>query len=352
MGLTKAQATIWQKARMLGNGGQAVRLTDDMCNYLVAVIVHDLSLKKRFPEFKLTPSPFFSNGDLSRLCIAGHDARSVFERLVTACPDADMYFACLAALHKARLKYERILSTQPIPTLEQVGPRGLLQYGKLNARALAGLLFWRKWFFDIDNRAGQETGYLFEPIIANAIGGTPAPAGKSPVKRHRDSSKGRQVDCLFDDRAYEFKIRVTIAASGQGRWQEELDFPIDCRQSGFIPILVCMDSTANPKLDALIQAFEQQKGEVYVGDDAWSHLDALAGKTMSRFLDKYVKAPIEDLLKHAADQPPAFVAEFGDTFINISVGGESLRIDRMLDTGSDVDTCAEMPDDVSDEVGW
>ena len=29
-------------------------------------------------------------------------------------------------------------------------------------------------------------------------------------------------------KAYEFKLRVTIAASGQGRWKEELDFPSDC----------------------------------------------------------------------------------------------------------------------------
>ena len=31
MGLTKAQATIWQKARSLGNGAQAVGLTNECC---------------------------------------------------------------------------------------------------------------------------------------------------------------------------------------------------------------------------------------------------------------------------------------------------------------------------------
>ena len=44
-------------------------------------------------------------------------------------------------------------------------PRGLLQYGGMSPKTLAGFLLWRKWIFDIDNRAGQETGYLFEPII-------------------------------------------------------------------------------------------------------------------------------------------------------------------------------------------
>lgn len=58
---------------------------------------------------------------------------------------------------------------------------------------------------------------LFEPILAAALGGVPFPAKKSPVKRAEDPTKGRQVDCVVDRDAYEFKIRVTIAASGQGR---------------------------------------------------------------------------------------------------------------------------------------
>ena len=47
-----------------------------------------------------------------------------FEQLVSLDQDADAYFDCLASLHKARLKYERILQTQPVPTVDQVGPRG------------------------------------------------------------------------------------------------------------------------------------------------------------------------------------------------------------------------------------
>jgi hypothetical protein len=30
-----------------------------------------------------------------------------------------------------------------------------------------------EWLYDIDNRSAQETGYLFEPILAAAIGGIP-----------------------------------------------------------------------------------------------------------------------------------------------------------------------------------
>lgn len=197
MPLTKTQQTIWEKARAFGSGDQAVGLTDEMCAYLVCRIAHDLGLQGSISGVPKTLPSFFETEDIDSLVVKDVNARELFERLVQANTDADMYFACLATLHKARLKYEAILETQPLPTLEQVGPRGLLQYGKLGPTALAGLLFWRKWFFDIDNRAGQETGYLFEPVIAYAVGGTPVPARKSPIKRHRDSGKGRQVDCLL-----------------------------------------------------------------------------------------------------------------------------------------------------------
>ena len=121
------------------------------------------------------------------------------ERLVALIPDADMFFACLANLHKRRLKYERILQTQPIPTIEQVGPRGLLQFGAVCTNALTSLLLWRKWFFDINNRAGQETGYLFEPIIAHAIGGMPFSAKASPIRRQRIPAREDRWT-VFDNR--------------------------------------------------------------------------------------------------------------------------------------------------------
>ncbi len=349
MGLTRSQAAIWQKARSLSNSEQAVRLTDGICSYLIATIVHDLDIGQSFPEFATPPPPFFANTALSTLSIDGHDCHTLFERLIDANNDADTYFACLAALHKARLKYEQILSTQPIPSLEQVGPRGLLQYGKLTGEALAGFLFWRKWFYDIDNRAGQETGYLFEPIIAHAIGGVPAPAKKSPVRRHSNPDKGRQVDCIRDDKAYELKIRVTTAASGQGRWQEELDFPVDCNRSGFVPVLVCMDGTSNPKLEQLVGAFHAQGGEAHVGEDAWKHLDAAAGTTMSRFIEKYVRAPIQDLLRKADDRLPGLSVRQGDTFIDIGIGSEILRINRSTPDNS-LSEENEMPTDAADEI--
>lgn len=58
--------------------------------------------------------------------------------------------------------------------------------------------------------------------------------------------------------AYEFKMRVTIAASGQGRFKEELDFARDCHfsQPSFTPILLVLDSTPSSRLDDLAAAYK------------------------------------------------------------------------------------------------
>ena len=174
----------------------------------------------------------------------------------------------------------------------------------LPAPELSALLYWRKWMFDIDNRAGQETGYLFEPIIANAIGGVSVSARHSPIRRRNRPSQGRQVDCIKDRLAYEIKLRVTIAASGQGRWQEELDFPQDAVSSGFRPVLIVLDPTPNPKLTELANTFADAGGVVYKGDEAWAHLEEEAGNTMARFLETYVRMPLDDLLNSAPDDLP------------------------------------------------
>ncbi|MCG8346264.1 MAG: hypothetical protein MI924_00605 [Chloroflexales bacterium] len=232
---------------------------------MTAVIISDLGVIQHFPEIPYPIAPFFGSQKLNELRIDGLDFLPLLERLFTIHNDADTYFYCLATLHKARLKYERIVQLQAIPTIDQVGPRGLLQYGALSPKSLAALLFWRKWMFDIDNRAGQETGYVFEPIIAYAIGGIPYSAKRSPVQRGGVGPLGRQVDCIIGNRAYEIKIRVTIAASGQGRWGQELEFPKDCQASGFTPVLVVLDPTANVKLDELSQAFITAGGEGHIG---------------------------------------------------------------------------------------
>lgn len=336
------------KARVLGAGADGFALSDAVCSYLCAVMATDLGLLPHFPEIDTPVAGFFSTADIERLTLAGVDFEAIIERLLSLDANADTYFACLASLHKRRLKYQRILRTQPIPTIDQVGPRGLLQFGSFTPRALSALLFWRKWLYDVDNRAAQETGYLFEPIIAHAIGGVPVSAKHSPIKRKGDRRKGRQVDCIRDRRAYEFKIRVTIAASGQGRWAEELSFPRECRMSGYVPVLVVLDPTPNPKLAELEAAFLGERGEVHVGGQAWMHLEALAGSTMAKFLSNYVRGPIEALLHEACDTLPDLSIAMREGTIIVSVGDETLVIRREADgDGSELD---EIPEDVSDEI--
>lgn len=338
-----------EKARSGGGSEQGITLDDAACAYLISVIAHDLGLSQQFPELPSTVPPFYEATELASLAVNGVEFHPLIDRLVSLNKDADTFFVCLASLHKRRLKYERILQTQPIPTIEQVGPRGLLQYGTMSARALAGLLFWRKWLFDIDNRAGQETGYLFEPINAHAIGGVPFGSKNSPIRRSIESAKGRQVDCVREKKAYEFKIRVTIASSGQGRWQEELDFPVDCKASGFIPVLIVLDATPNPKLQQLEQVFLAHGGEAHKGADAWAHLDSVAGPTMALFLEKYVRAPIQAILVESSERLPDFTAHMDAGGITFSVGGESLRIKRDAFAAQD-DPAPQLPDDVSDEI--
>lgn len=351
MTLSQAQKSIIEKARVVGGGRQGIALTDATCVYLVALIAHDLELADLFPELPAAIPDFFGAGPINALALESSEVGfpELADRLFSSVPDADTYFASLAKLHKARLKYERILATQPIPTVEQVGPRALLEFGKLSTHALSAFIFWRKWLFDIDNRAAQETGYLFEPIIAGAIGGTPISASKSPVRRHENKSKGRQVDCIAGSRAYEFKLRVTIAASGQGRWAEELTFPRDCKESGFTPVLLVLDATPNPKLSELERVFFEAGGEVYIGEEGWRHLDDAAGSTMGVFLEKYVHGPIQALLAEAPRDLPDLKISSKAGDIEIGLGAESFLIarDSIKAEGSRKDP---MPDDIEEEI--
>ena len=349
MSLSRAQRAMVEKARAIGGGGQGVALSEGTCVYVLGTVAADLGLRAKFPEFPSELPDFFGGLPLASLEVPNVPFWPLLERLVGLVPDADTYFVSLAKLQKARLKYESILRTQPIPKIEQVGPRALLEFGKLDPHALGAYLFWRKWMFDIDNRAAQETGYLFEPIIASAIGGVSVSAGRSPIRRHANPDKGRQVDCVKGDRAYEFKLRVTIAASGQGRWREEVEFPRDCRESGYAPVLVVLDPTPNPKLGELCEAFESQNGEVYVGKAAWEHLNDMAGPTMATFLRRYVHGPMRALLEGAPESLPPLTMHMDEDEIAVQVGEESFVVSRE-DADESVREVESLPDDIDEET--
>jgi len=249
-----------------------------------------------------------------------------------AVPDFKTILRCLCELHKRRRKYAYILRNQPIPTMDQIARRGLLEHGLTALPGLTSWLIWRKWIYDIDGRSGQETGYLFEPILAAALGGEPFSGANSPVKR-AERAGSRQVDCIVDAgnerTAYEFKARVTTAASGQGRFAEELSFPGDCAHSGYRPILLVMDPTWNPRLEELAGAFKAAGGACHVGDAMWAHVEERSGPEIARFVTKYVKEPILDISGHEErllDLSLKYVPGAASDSIQVSVGGQSWAI--------------------------
>lgn len=350
MALTQAEKAMIAKALATGSGNMAVPLTQRDCLYLIAVIASDLDVYERFPFFPdFQPDLFTDNWDDTGIGTYP-DYWQLLSELREYSPDSISYFSCLASLFKSRKKYENILKCQPVPTMDQVGPRALLQYGSMPPRMLAHFLLWRKWLFDIDNRSGQETGYLFEPIIAHAIGGTPVSAAKSPIKRHDNNKKGRQVDCIKGALAYEFKIRLTIAASGQGRWGEELAFPVDCRTSGYKPVLVVLDPTENPKLSELIKAFEENDGLVFVGEGAWEHLEQQAGETMAIFLEKYVKAPLQEVIGNTPMSMGEITLRMDEKLFSITVEGETYAHARQEDANTIDCESLSFPAGVEDEI--
>ena len=155
------------------------------------------------------------------------------------------------------------------------------------------------------------------------------------------------MDCIKGKFAYEFKIRVTIAASGQGRWNRELAFPKDCANSNYVPVLVVLDDTKNPKLKELVRVFETAGGKAHLGQAAWRMLEDEAGPVMSQFLTRYVRRSLDALIRHAPTRLPDLSARDTGTSIVLEVGGEPLVLEQDADApaspGND-----PIPDDADD----
>lgn len=246
--------------------------------------------------------------------------------LVEEDPDIFTYYVNLVQLHSYRRKFETVCRVQEIPELEEIIPQGLLEIGKFDHESIVSWLLWRKFLYNIDNRSAQLTGYLFEPILTEAIGGASYSASKSPIER-TNRSGGRQVDCIVGETAYEFKKRMTIAASGQGRFSEELQFAEDAYNSDYTPVLLVLDPTPSEKLDRLSSEFRDYGGEAYVGDDAWNHLEEKAGETMSEFLEKYVRGPISEIDENV-DRFKHLSLEYGEESdaVTVTIGDNEIKL--------------------------
>lgn len=341
--LTNPQKLSFQKLHEKGSSPQDLGLSEDHIKFVIARSALDLQISAvRVPD----TLPEVSSGRVSADYIfpGRFDSLAEYENLLTAEPDAETYVACLSRILRARLKYQCVLETQSLPTMDQVGPRSLLQYGTVDDSSLASLLVWRKWVFDIDNRAAQDTGYLFEPILAGAIGGVPYGHRYSPIRR-LSGKGGRQVDAIKGKDAFEFKIRITIAASGQGRWKEELDFPVECEIAGYRPVLIVLDPTPNPKLSEISDAYFRRGGVVFTGEEAWDYLRAEAGAAMGTFIAKYVEAPIRTMVEQEqlGNNLLPLTLSITQGKIVFAIGDSVIRVDRKVD--QEESSYDELPDD-------
>jgi len=335
---------VFSRVRILGNGDGQVTLSESEIFCLLHQACTDLHLApsiSKLPGLSVAaPHADYYRTPLSWYQIpqsSSPPAESLLLSLATCCdPIADfrLFFENLAALHERRLKYQRILSQQPKPTMDQVGPRSLLEFGVVDDGLLSSSVIWRKWIFDVDNRATQETGYLFEPVLASCLGGEAVGSRNSPVKRlnerGRPTADGRQIDCYdgVNQLAYEFKLRVTIAASGQGRFGEELSFATEYRAAGLTPVLIVLDPTPSTRLTELIAAFTINGGRNYVGESAWTHMESKAGATMSVFLERYIKPPLLKMTPQEEALPESIKLTWTQTSIEVIGTRTSYRIPR------------------------
>ena len=333
---------LYTKCRIHGTGEAQVAISDSEIYALIVLAIYDLnwSFDELGIEQIFLPSlnyyeinlDWFENLD---------NADVVSEKIIlmlSACfnkdPDFALFIDNLCALHRRRIKFKRILSNQPIPTMEQIGPRILLEYGACDIELLANWMTWRKWIYDIDNRSAQETGYLFEPILASSLGGESIGAKNSPIKRIDENgnptSNGRQVDCLIADTntAYELKLRVTIAASGQGRFTEELSFPVECQAAGYTPVLLVLDPTPSNKLTELSEKYIECGGFLFQGEQAWKHMEQQAGNVMSIFIKNYIKPAIKLIDDLEIQLPQKISLEWHGDSILISNGNANYNIPR------------------------
>ena len=297
------------KCKLHGSGDAQVIISDSEVYALICIAIHDLGWS--YSELGVVAIAFPSSNyyqidlhwfdQLHIIDLSPEKILSALDSCIEKDKDFSLYIENMSALHRRRVKYKRILSQQPLPTMDQIGPRVLLEYGRCDIELLANWMVWRKWIYDIDNRSAQETGYLFEPVLASCLGGEAIGARNSPIKRldsaGTPTATGRQIDCFIPatGTVYEFKLRVTIAASGQGRFGEELSFPVESQAAGYRPILIILDPSPSTRLTELSQNFIRCGGEFYQGEAAWAHLEQQSGRVISIFIEKYIKPAIQDV---------------------------------------------------------
>jgi hypothetical protein len=334
---------LFAKCKMHGGGDAQVIISNSEVYALICMTIRDLGWS--YQELGITPidlpiSDYYQISlnwfeEINFADLSTDKILMALDSCVNKDNDFSLYIENLSALHRRRAKYKRILSQQPLPNMDQIGPRVLLEYGCCDVELLANWMVWRKWIYDIDNRSAQETGYLFEPVLASCLGGEGMGAKNSPIKRldsaGNPTTNGRQVDCLVPatNTVYEFKLRVTIAASGQGRCGEELSFPVESQAAGYRPILLVLDPTPSTRLVELSQKFLSCGGEVHQGEAAWLHMEQQAGSVISVFIEKYIKPAIQAIESVNIADIRSLTLNWTNDRIVISNSENSYSIDRL-----------------------
>jgi hypothetical protein len=333
---------LFTRYKMHGGGEAQVILSDAEVYTLLCIAIHDLGwshsalgitpIALPSTDYYQIPLSWFEQIDDSNL--SAEKILITLDTCIQKDRDFSLYLDHLASLHRRRVKYKRILSQQPLPTMDQIGPRVLLEYGCCEVSLLANWMIWRKWLYDLDNRSAQETGYLFEPVLTSCLGGESIAARNSPIKRldaeGQPTEKGRQVDCLVPatQTVYEFKLRVTIAASGQGRFPEERSFPAESQAAGYRPILLVLDPTPSTRLTELSQCYLASGGTVYQGEAAWHHLEQQAGPIVSVFIANYIKPALQAIESINLTTIQSLTLSWNNGNVEISNGETRYSIDR------------------------
>lgn len=330
--MNKQQKEFYKIFCQHGSGDAQVRISANEVAMLTVLTMSDLQLPipngcRAFDVACVKGFYYVDDKDVSALPDISDD--DCFE-MMSSCGVTDinsvsfLYLKNLCDLYRRRVKYSNILSSQCFPSANQVMPRSLLEFGHCDNQLLADWIQWRKLLFDFDNRCAQETGYLFEPILSSCLGAESVSAIHSPVKRIDESgnisNKGRQIDCYLPEEreVYELKMRVTIAASGQGRFSEEMSFPYEAMKAGLTPILVVFDDNSSVLLSKLCKRYEECGGRFYIGEAAWNMLKDKAGKEMGLFIDNYIYPPFDAMEREMKPMPNDIVLSSRENSITIS----------------------------------
>jgi hypothetical protein len=113
-------------------------------------------------------------------------------------------------------------------------------------------------------------------------------------------------------------------------------------------VLVVLDPTSNSKLAELEKRFHENGGKVFIGNAAWKHLDDEAGPTMAKFLENYVRRPINDLLQAVPAEMPEMTLAMAANHFTVRIGSETFSIERRPD--APIDESEVIPDDVEEQM--